>query len=63
MEDFGVTMPEQHPAVSQLEMTKIQYMTINSFRKNAELNCFLLTVHLMWSLTNMAIVYHCPARR
>ena len=32
-EDLGVTMPEQHSAVSQLEMTKIQYMTINDQRR------------------------------
>lgn len=46
MEDLGVTTPEQHPAVSQLEMTKMQYMTINDFKKTTELNCLLLTLHL-----------------
>lgn len=46
MEDLGATTPEQHPAVSQPEMTEIQYMTIHDFKKTTELNCLLLTVHL-----------------
>lgn len=36
MEDLGVTMSEQHPAASQPGMTKIQYMTINDFKKTTE---------------------------
>lgn len=46
MEDLEVTLSEQHPGVSQPQMTKIQYMTINYFKKTTEFNFLLLILHL-----------------